>query len=151
MSYANFNDLVLRYPTAKNWADTPYLVNSGFIHYAEAELNGLLGNYFTVPFEAPIPPAIIDITVDLAYARKMLTQDPEHSRVVSDAVYARITRIINGEEIIMPSTAMGDTPVIISPWSNTMAFPPTHSMLDAEDSHTAISPEMNLADSEARD
>lgn len=153
MSYATYNDLIIRYPTAQKWADTPLSVNSNFIYYAENELNGLLAPAFSVPFAVP-PITVVDLTLDLAYARKQLTASPGDAELIRNAVYSRIANILAGKESLI--TASGtvlsatDTTGDKTIWSNTMNYPPVNTMLDAESAHTMISSEMLYAEEELR-
>lgn len=153
MSYATYNDLIVRYPAAQKWADTPSMVNSFFIHFAENELNGLLASVFDVPFASP-PVTVIDLTIDLAYARRQTTADPANAEAVRNYVYSRIENIISGKELLLTasgtaldaSTVTGDRTV----WSNTMNYPPVNTMLDAESAHTMVSSEMLQAEEDLR-
>lgn len=139
MSYASYDDLIVRYPLASKWAETESQINSSFIHFAEIELNGLLASKFTVPMDAH--PTIIDLTIDLAFARAMLVKDPEKYGPFHKTVTDRITRIKKGEEFIYTSSGStvyptgGGTDI----WSTTMDYSPVHSMLDAESAYTGVS------------
>lgn len=140
MAYATYDDLILRYPAASKWAATPSEVNSGMIGYAENQINGILAGHFTVPFDGAHP-TIADLTIDLAYARGMLTRDPKGAKAVMDLVMGRIQDIKDGKEYIY--TASGTTIYATgggaSIWSTTGSYHPVHSMLDAEAAHTMIS------------
>ncbi len=152
MSYATYDDLILRYPAASKWAATPSEVNSGMIHFAENQLNGMLASHFSVPF-AGSHPTVVDLTIDLAYARGMLTRDPKGARAVLDLVMGRIKDIKEGKEYIF--TASGTTIYATGGgsgiWSSTASYHPVHSMLDAEDAHTMVSSEMLYAMEDERD
>jgi hypothetical protein len=129
------------------------MVNSNFIHYAENELNGLLAVVFDVPFATP-PITIIDLTIDLAYARRMLTLNPDESKIVRDAVYGRINNLVMGKEVLITSSGTvisaleltGDRTI----WSSTMNYPPVNTMLDADNAHTMISSEMLYQEEDLR-
>lgn len=140
MAYATYDDLVLRYPAVSKWAATEAQVNSGMIHFAENQLNGMLASHFTVPFGGSHP-TITDLTIDLAYARGMLTRDPKGAKAVMDLVTGRIQDIKDGKEYIY--TASGTTIYATGGgsdiWSTTKDYHPVHSMLDAEAAHTMIS------------
>ncbi|HNS91277.1 MAG TPA: hypothetical protein PKJ72_14660 [Deltaproteobacteria bacterium] len=140
MAYATYDDLILRYPAASKWAATPSEVNSGMIGYAENQINGILAGHFTVPFDGAHP-TIADLTIDLAYARGMITRDPRGAKAVMDMVMGRIKDIRDGKEYI--TTASGTTIYATGGgsdiWSTTKDYHPVHSMLDAEAAHTMIS------------
>lgn len=142
MSYASYEDLILRYPAASKWADTPSLVNSGMIHFAENQINGMLASHFTVPF-AGSHPTIVDLTIDLAYAKGMVTRDAKAAKAIMDMVNARIKDIKTGKEYIYTESgttlfpAGGGTDI----YSTTKDYHNVHSMLDAEDACTGISSE----------
>ena len=148
MSYATYDELITRYPSASQWADTSTMVTNSFLRFAEAELDGLLSVTFNVPFTAPVPLIITDLTIDLAYARHILTSNPAEAKIIRDAVYARIDRIVNGLENIIgvDGVTLGETETDI--WSSTGGYQPTNSMLDAQDSE--ISPELLQAEEDAR-
>jgi hypothetical protein len=148
MSYATYDELITRYPQASKWAETQAQVENSFLYFAEAELNGLLASAFTVPFVAPIPAAVTDITIDLAYARKMRSQDPEKAVAIEKAVYDRIQRIKDGDEIILTTTSTLQSESQI--WSSTQNYHPVHSMLDAESAYTMVSSEMLTAAEDER-
>ena len=148
MSYASYDDLVTRYPLAAKWAETESQVNSAFIHFAEVELNGLLASKFAVPLDAH--PTMIDLTVDLAFARSMLVKDPKKYGPFHKAVLDRIIGIKRDDEFIYTGSGTtiyptgGGTDI----WSTTMGYHPTHSMHDAESAFSLVSSD-RLYDEEA--
>lgn len=152
MAYATYDDLVLRYPAVSKWAATEAQVNSGMIHFAENQLNGMLASHFSVPF-AGSHPTVVDLTIDLAYARGMLTRDPKGAKAVLDLVMGRIKDIKEGREYIYTSsgTTIYATGGGSGIWSSTASYHPVHSMLDAESQYTMISSEMLSAQEDERD
>ena len=140
MAYASYDDLVLRYPAASKWGATEAQVNSGMIHYAEIHLNSMLASHFSVPF-AGSHPTIVDLTIDLAYARGMITRDPKGAKAVMELVDKRIDNLKAGKEYLYTGsgTTIYATGGGASIWSSTMDYHQTHSMLDTENAHTMIS------------
>jgi hypothetical protein len=150
-NYATYDDLITRYPIASKWSDTETQITS-FISYAESELNGLLGTAFTVPFTAPIPMAVTDLTLDLAYARKALTMEkPDEAKLIREAVYERIQRIKDGKEVLLtPLGVITQSTERADIWSSTSNYQPVHTMLDAENAHTMVDSSMLQAEEDAR-
>lgn len=152
MAYATYDDLILRYPAASKWAATPSEVNSGMIHFAENQVNGMLASHFSVPF-AGSHPTVVDLTIDLAYARGMLTRDPKGAKAVLDLVMGRIKDIKEGREYIYTSsgTTIYATGGGSGIWSSTASYHSVHSMLGAEHDLTMVSSEMLYAMEDERD
>ncbi len=141
-AYATFEDLIIRYPVVKTWGKTDTEVNSGLIHFAERQLDGMLASAFTVPFVAAHP-TVIDLTIDIAYARAMLRIDPEKAKEIRFAVLSRVKALKNGGEyLVTGSGTIAPSGTDDTVWSSTENFHPTHSMLDAENVFTHISSAM---------
>lgn len=109
MSYATAADITRRYPDAlddsaprdSNGALDAAAIDSA-LTYADALIDGRLAVRFgtaAVPVPAPVPPALIDLAVDLAL-HKLLTglayTDERQKR--HDAALARLDRIASGRE-----------------------------------------------------
>jgi len=140
MSYADYNDVIIRYPIIASWGKTESEVSSDLIYFAEMELNGRLGSHFTVPFTT-VYPIVKDLTIDLAYYRALRTKDPKKANEIRGAVMGRIDDIKAGKEFIYTGSGTLEASGGIEIWSTTEDYHPVHSMLDAEDPLTDISSE----------
>ncbi len=100
MSFANWNDLVSRYPGVDR-AGGSKDVSSAFLTFSDNEINGLLSSYFTVPFSSNNMTAV-DLSVELSYARIGVTKI-EQSDAIRDRVMSRVNRIKSGAESMMLS------------------------------------------------
>jgi hypothetical protein len=148
MTYATYDEVIERYPALARIASTPTRMNSGFIHYAEQELNGRLSSKFTVPFSEAYP-TIKDLAIDLTYYRFLLVNEPDKAKAFHDHIISRIDNIKAGKEYIMTASGTiyaqgGGTDI----WSTTMDYHPTHSMHDAESAYSLVSSD-RLYDEEA--
>ncbi len=141
--YITYADLVLRYDVLKTWADSDAEVNSGLIFFAEMEFNGLMASHFSVPFSAAHP-TVMDICMDLAYYKSLVTKDPKKALEVKEAITGRIDQIKEGKEYIY--TGSGTTIVPSgrgdSVWSPYQDYHPVFSMLDAENVYSEVSSEL---------
>ena len=100
MSYTNWQDVANRYPGIAR-AGGAKDITSAYIYFAENEINGLLSEFFTVPFSANNVTAV-DLAVELIYAR-IGTQKLSEADKIRDRVMKRIERIKAGTEAMMLS------------------------------------------------
>lgn len=145
--YITYDDVVIRYPIVSKWASTKTEVDSGLIPFVENELDSRLASAFTVPF-SDTPLIIKDLSMDLIYIKMLSTRISGKEQMVAyeklmGAFDKRIERLISGTDNIIT-----DSGTIINPsgsaneiWSSNEDYPPTHSMLDAEDNVTRVSSE----------
>lgn len=108
--YATAQEVVDRYPLCNNIGIAK--IDSGHLVFAENELDGLLGKYFTVPFSSNNLTAK-DISIDLAYLRigNFKVKEREEFR---KSVMDRISRLVDGNEAMITSGgeaiySVGDT------------------------------------------
>lgn len=101
-----WDDLLIRYPKVSQVGDAKD-VNSAFIAFAENEINGLLADFFTVPFSSNNMTAK-DLAVELAYARLGVVKISDADKI-REMVYKRINRIIEGKErmVLDDGTVLG--------------------------------------------
>ena len=139
MSYVEPDAVIARYPLLEDWGKSETEVSSDLIHYAEIELNGLLGGHFTVPF-TPAHPTVQDLTIDLCYDRALRTKDPDKSKYFHDLFMKRIGRIIDGEEFIYTGsgTILESLDSEDDIWSSEMDYHPIHSMLEPDSTYTVV-------------
>lgn len=151
MSYATYDELIVRYPAVKNWGLNETEVSSDLLYNAGVYVDGRFAPKFTVPF-SPTPPTIHDITLDVAYFKALWRFDPEKAKDFQDYVDGRIDGIMAGSSSIFTGSGSiakggaGDTV-----WSNTMGYQPTFSMLDASDPLSQVSSERLYDEQNARD
>ena len=144
--YADYEDLILRYPVLENWGEIYEMdVNSALIYYAEVELNGRLASHFTVPFSGT-PPTVRDLTIDLSYYRTIRTTDVDKAETLHDTVMGRIQDIKDGKEfiytgsgtVIKPDESVSQETV----WSSTGSWHPTFGMSDYDGPASEVSSSM---------
>ncbi len=142
MSYVSYTDVTQRYPLMEEVADSPALVSSSFIYFAEIEINSRLASHFTVPFEAAHP-TIKDLAIDLTYYRMQRFRDPKKAESVRKSVMGRIEDIKKGDEYIYTGSGTTIMPTLSTEkeefWSNDMDYHPVHSMLGADHPETRVS------------
>lgn len=140
MAYATYENAIARYPEFVRFGNGQSDVNSGLIHYAEVELDSRLAPYYTVPFAAPIPGVVTDLTLTLSWIKLLESRNPEQAAILREMFDKRIERIQEGHEVI--NTGSGTSLAIDDPaleiWSNTAGYNPVHSMLDAESPYTMV-------------
>lgn len=127
MSIVNWEDVSGKYPSiARDY--TAETVNSHYIPYAEAELNGLLSGAYTVPFSSNNLTAR-ELVTDLTYCRVIGNKAGEQNEYCK-AVYDRIMRIKNGSEAML--TSSGDVMNIDGTivWSTTKDYHPVFGVSD---------------------
>ena len=100
MSYITWRDLTNRYNNVATLGGAKE-VSSAHIFYAENEINGLLGDKFTVPFSSNNLTAV-DLAVELAYARIGVVNIKD-SDMIRKNVMMRVKNIKEGNEQMMLS------------------------------------------------
>ncbi len=98
MSFTNWNDLIIRYPGVSR-AGGASDVSSAFLNFSDNEINGLLSEYFTVPFSSNNMTAV-DLSLELSYSRIGVTK-VEASDAIRKRVIERVARIKSGAESMM--------------------------------------------------
>jgi hypothetical protein len=139
MPYADYTEVIERYPSMASWGDVQSEVAS-LTFFAENQINGMLASAFDVPFSGAHP-TIKDLTIDWTYYKALVTRDPGKAEKIRDYLMGRIEALKNGEESIMTDsgTSIIGTDASQEVWTNTGCWHPTHSMLDAENEFTMIS------------
>jgi hypothetical protein len=88
----------MRYPAIAS-AGGAKEISSAYTTYADNEVNGLLSQYFTVPFSSNNITAV-DLSVDLTYARVGVSSIKDADKI-RERVYTRIENIKDGVENMM--------------------------------------------------
>jgi hypothetical protein len=151
--YISAEELLARFPNIGKWNEGRHAtIESYCIYYAEGQLDGLLGGFYSTPFSAAHP-VIKDLTLQLSYYKILLDLDPVTASGVWDTFMDRIDRLQNYEELI--STDSGTVLELSGPAmevkSNTMDYHPVHGMLDAESEYTRIDSSQLYDERDARD
>lgn len=92
--YIKWEDITLRYPEVETFKGAA-AVDSSYIQFAEAVVDGMLGQHFTVPFSSNNLTAK-DLSIDLTYARIIRKSDKEVSEMVVSGVNSMVTMLKNG-------------------------------------------------------
>jgi len=94
-SYADWGDVAGRYPTIEARGGSTEIEES-FIQGAEAEINAYLATAYSLPFPAPIPPLIRDLTIDLTYC-KMAVGKMEDREKICNRVTSLLEKLRDGD------------------------------------------------------
>jgi len=130
--YCTASDCYLRYNDIYSVNSDVDAVDSGFIFFAEHELDARLSKQFTVPFSSDNITAK-DLAIDMTYLRAgNIGKDEEDE--LSDRIDKRIKDLLNGDMDMIVSSGtlvtVGDTV-----WSNDMDYHLTFGHGDVEDFH----------------
>lgn len=133
MSYADWGDLVGRYPQLEKLGGSVE-VNSVHLHGAERELDSRLAPYYTTPFSSNNYTAT-DLTIELAFIRYYEAVKPDWAEKKIERTSMRIDALIEGKATmvtnsggtILPANASGG-----AIYSNTKDYHPTFGLGDIE-------------------
>ncbi len=128
MSFIQWDVVVKRYTQAARVNRGAEELRDSFIDPAEAELNGRLSGYFTVPFSGTNLTAV-DLAIDLTFARMGVMKAKDLTTFIT-GIDTRIERIKLGKQAMMVSSSNNTVnPVVASDkegaWSDTKEFHPT--------------------------
>lgn len=138
-SYATYSEMLQRYPAVEGRKGGATSVNSDLLHRATNYVNGRLSPLYSVPF-SDTPLTVKDITMDVAYYYFLLDVDGKKAKAFRETeIDQRLKGIVEGREAIMTGSGTLGQSTDNVVWSSTEDYPPTFSMLDAEDSHSAVS------------
>ena len=139
MSYASYEDVILRYPICSTWAVNPTDIQSGLLNYADIELNSALAPEYSTPF-SDTPPIVKDLAIDMAYYKLLVRQDIERALDFKTFLYDRIKQLKKGEIGIVTEsgTVIEQTSSKFGVWSTTQDYHNTESLLDAASPYTGI-------------
>lgn len=110
--YTTRDEVIARFPNAEDM-DT-VSVESNFIAFAENEIDGLLGQYFTLPF-SDNNITIKDLTIELCGLRLSKNAKPSDIDRRHKIFMEKVNRLINGEQAMVLSDgttmiqSVGDT------------------------------------------
>ena len=127
--YIDWADVSNRYPNFADF-DGASGVNSAYVIYAEAEIDGRLATRYTTPFSTNNL-TVRDLCVDLTYIKcgRLRTED---AKTLKEDLDARIARLIDGSEVMMVETGSGTTESVQrtgdTVWSNTQDYQPTFNL-----------------------
>ncbi len=96
--YITWNDVTDRYKRVPGTNDAQ-TTGAVFIPQAEAEVDGRLAPRYAVPFTAPIPEIVRDLSIDLVYY-KMIMLDPKKAAELGKSLAQRFKDILAGAIII---------------------------------------------------
>jgi len=129
--YINWADLTARYPNASDVGGAS-AINSSYIVFAEAQVEGALSSSYTVPFSSNNL-TVKDLVIDLTYGKVISFKDLKKSKAVMDSVEHRIKMLRSGAMSmvtdngdVLSSSGQG------SIWSSTDKYSPSFDMNDAE-------------------
>ena len=129
MAYADYYALIARYRVVETLGGAKE-VNSSWIHYAEKAVEAKLAKGFTIPF-AGSHPTIVDLVLDEAYRRILLTREPAQAQALSDEIEKKVGLLLEGTETIATGSGtaiFADTDGI---YHTNQAYKPTFDMRDA--------------------
>ncbi len=111
--YVSWQELAARYKKAAEVADTEE-AQSGFIEGAEADVDARLAVRYTVPF-SPVPPAIKDIVIDLAWYKMNIEQ--ASSKPIYEYINRRLDALVAGSASLVGSSGILESSDAL-PWSD---------------------------------
>jgi len=129
--YANWADVTARYTQISELGGAKS-VDSSYIIYAEAQIEGALSASYTVPFSSNNL-TVKDLVIDLTYGKAIAFRDLKKSKAIMDSIEHRIKMLRSGTMSMV--TNSGD--VLSSSgqgsiWSSTEDYSPSFDMNDAE-------------------
>jgi len=129
--YANWADVTARYNNISEIGGAKS-VDSHYIIYAEAQIEGALASSYTVPFSSNNL-TVKDLVIDLTYGKAIAFRDTKKAKAINDSVEHRIKMLKSGSMSMV--TNSGD---ILSSsgqgtiWSSTENYSPSFDMNDQE-------------------
>lgn len=115
MSYATWQDLAARYKKFAEDYDSSE-AQIGFMNGADADIDARLSLRYVVPFN-PVPSAIKDIAIDLAYWKMTIGQ--ESAKELKKYIDQRLDSLSAGStSLVVSGTLLGTLENL--PWSDTM-------------------------------
>lgn len=119
--YINWDDVVDRY-TISGKTQGSKEMDAAYITYAEYELDGMLSNYFTVPFSSNNITAK-DLSIDLTYAR-IANFKTKEMKEFKDIINKKIKGLISGEKNMMLDDGTTESTIGNTIWSSTKDYAP---------------------------
>jgi hypothetical protein len=127
--YVTYDDIVGRYAKFSTVTGGAVHAASHYISFAEAMIDGLLADTFTVPFSSNNL-IVKDLTIDLAYLKAMGLRAEDRDEIRGE-VMQKIEMLKAGTLVMV--TSSGDTIATNAPsnaWSSTEDYHPVFAMLD---------------------
>ena len=125
-NYANWDDVVNRYPKDNKVADAPEMSDS-YITGVEASMDSYLGKVFTVPLTGE-PPLLKDICIDLVHCKIAFNREkgiPDLKKAAIDL----LMKIVNSEILLLDSSGTAISTTGQAVWSTTEDYDDAFSML----------------------
>lgn len=114
-SYCTWQELAARYKKIAEDYDTAE-AQTGFITGASDDIDARLSVRYSTPFN-PIPGAIKDIAIDLAYWKMIVGQ--EQAKPLKEYIDQRLNALVCGSaSLVVSGTVLATTDAL--PWSDTM-------------------------------
>lgn len=102
--YISWADISGRYPElGANQRKDATQVDSNFVMYAEAQVDGRLSPGFTVPFSSNNLTAK-DLAIDTAYAMLLRFKDQKKAKEIQDSVDARVKDLLEGKSSMVTTS-----------------------------------------------
>ena len=128
MAIINWGDVIGRYPALAKARDATE-VNTNYVLYAIAEVEGRLAPMFTVPFSSNNITAK-DLAIDTTYAKWYRFNDPAKADAIDDHVNERIEALLSGQAAMMTSDGSIMHSVGGTVWSTTQDYTPVFDKSD---------------------
>jgi hypothetical protein len=129
--YIGWDFLAGRYPHVSRVGDAKQ-VESYYIPYAEAELEGRLGVVYTTPFTGTNLTAK-ELAADLVYLRMAQFKDAEERGRFVGQINARMKRLLNGDEGLTLADGTVVYPSQEAVWSDNQGYHPAFGLDDPLD------------------
>lgn len=126
--YISWADVAGRYPElGANPRKDATQVDSNFVMYAEAQIDGRLASGFTVPFSSNNLTAK-DLAIDLTYAMTFRFKDQKKAKEIQDSVDTRIKELLDGKASMVTTSVDLITSTGQSVYSTTQDYHPVFGM-----------------------
>jgi len=131
--YIEWGDVVNRYNRISD-LDGAIEVESAYIVYAEATVEGRLAQKFETPFDSSNL-TVKDLSIDLVLAKALMFKNTEKAEAILNSIDDRVKRLLAGEELLIGEggIALGSDKSVA--WSETQGFSPTYGAGDITDMH----------------
>jgi phage gp36-like protein len=129
-NYANWDDVVGRYPKVASVGDSAELQES-YIAGVEAVMNSHLAKQFTVPI-ADEPALLKDVCIDLTYAKIMVHKD-KAAQDIYDKAMEILKNLADGMLLLLDANGDTISTLGLAAWSTTKDYHDTFTMLGIDD------------------
>lgn len=135
--YINTADVLGRYPKSADVGSDTH-IESSYIRYAEAWVDGALAPAFTAPFSNNNL-TVKDLCIDHTYMNIIKFKDAEKAKLIEDSIDARVKALLEGtaQMGIEGGDLLGQD--VVNAWSETDGYPPTFGAGDIVDMQVSSS------------